>query len=400
MKIKMSRVKMAFFIIAVMLTNIPIMADGVIIPISNNLYQAFPNHTGAVNFIVSGPQLIIAVASIIAGPLMNKISKKRILVVSGAVCTAGLSLGVVIQNVWYVLICRSIAGFATGFINVAAVALIAEVFTEEGKRSWMMGIYNAVMAGIGTLMSVIAGILAVSGWQNAYKVFWSCIPMVLCFIFFLPEIKEETSEKNALQGEGDAKKGMGFEFVMMLVSLFIFYVANMGISYFVSVYVAENTLGNEAFAGTAASLTTVGSFFCCLAFGYLYNKLKRYVIFISYILFAAAVALLLLGRSPIITVIAMLLLGGSYGSAFSYSYAHAPSLVEESKVDQSISVCTAVYAIGCFLATYFTTFSMNHFSVKGTFTGILPVMMGLSILVLVIEGISVVISRKRNQKRG
>ena len=131
MKIKMSRVKAALFIAALMLANIPIMADAVIIPISNNLYEAFPGYTGAVNFIVSGPQLIIAIASLIAAPVMLKVSKKKILVVSGIFCALGLCLGVAADNVWFVLACRAIAGVATGFINVAAVALIAEVYIDE-----------------------------------------------------------------------------------------------------------------------------------------------------------------------------------------------------------------------------------------------------------------------------
>lgn len=395
MKTNMSKVKAALFIVAIMLTNIPIMADAVIIPISNNLYEAFPDAVGAVNFIVSGPQLIIAIASLLAAPVMMKVSKKKILVVSGFFCALGLALGVAIENVWYVLICRSVAGVATGFINVAAVALIAEVYIDEAKRGYMMGIYNAVMAGIGTVMSIAAGSLAVNGWANAYKVFWTCIPMVICFVLFLPELGVETREVQENKTDSEAKKGFNIHFWMTMLTLFLFYIANMGISYFVSVYIAENALGNEAFAGTAASMTTVGSFFCCLAFGFLYNKGKRYVIFGPYAAFVLAVLILIFFPNQAACIVALLLLGGSYGFSFSYSYAHAPSLVDASQIDTSISIATFVYAIGCFAATYVVTFLMGL--TAGSFTGILPYILGIGIAVLVLECVSAVIGRKAGQ---
>lgn len=385
MKIKMSKFKAAMFILAIMLTNIPIMADAVIIPISNNLYTVFGEHVGAVNFIVSGPQLIIAISSLLAAPIMMKVSKKMILVISGLLCVVGLGFGVVIENVWFVLICRVIAGIATGFINVAAVALIAEVYIDDNKRSYMMGLYNACMAAIGTAMSLVAGQLAVNGWTNAYKVFWSCIPMVICFALFLPNIKPEKIESENNEKESSSKTSFGFEFWLMMINLVIFYIANMGVSYFVSIYVSEHNLGNEAFAGTIASLSTIGSFFCCLAFGFLYNKLKRYIIFCSYILFALAVLLLILSPSKLTLIIAIFITGGSYGTAFSYSYAHAPSLVSESMTDTAISIATFVYAIGCFFATYVVTFLMGN----GSFSSILPYILGFVIVAIVLEIISV-----------
>lgn len=392
MKLKMSKMKAALFILAIMLTNIPIMADAVIIPISYNLYEAFPGYTNVVNFIVSGPQLIIAIASLIAAPLMMKYSKKKILIVSGIVCALGLVFGVVLNNVWYVLACRLIAGFATGFINVAAVALIAEVFIDEARRSYMMGIYNAVMAGIGTLMSVLAGILAVNGWTNAYKVFWSCIPMVLCFIFFLPEIQPEAGESGNTESRAD-KKGLSAEFWVTMFNLFLFYLVNMGFSYFVSIYVAENSLGNEAFAGTVASLSTVGSFICCLAFGFLYNRLGRKFVFIPFAVFLIAAILVFTVHTQISVCVGSFLIGGSYGSAFSYSYAHGPSLADPSQSDLAISIATFIYAIGVFLATYLETFLMGVSG--GSFTSSLKYTVIIAVIVLAIEAVSAAVFRRK-----
>ena len=60
MSIQMSRARRWLFYLAIMLTNIVILGDTVIVPITYNLYQAYPDQTWAVNFIISGPPLILS----------------------------------------------------------------------------------------------------------------------------------------------------------------------------------------------------------------------------------------------------------------------------------------------------------------------------------------------------
>ena len=81
-------------------------------------------------------------------------------------------LGGAVANVYYVLVMRILVGISMGFVNAAAMALIAEVYVDEDKRGTIMGIFNATMAGTGAVISLIAGVFAVRSWNEVFKVYW------------------------------------------------------------------------------------------------------------------------------------------------------------------------------------------------------------------------------------
>lgn len=82
MEAKSSRARQLLFFIALALTNIIIMKDNVIYPISYIFYELFPEQTMGVNFMMSGPALFIVVSSLMVPWLMKYISKKALLVIS------------------------------------------------------------------------------------------------------------------------------------------------------------------------------------------------------------------------------------------------------------------------------------------------------------------------------
>lgn len=386
MELKLSKTQQALLIVALMLTAIPMVVDGVIIPISNNLYEAFPNDTGAVNFILSGPQLLVAISSLAAMPLMQRFSKKSLLVVFGTICAVVLILGAAVDNAYYMAAMRSIAGICTGIINVVGLALFAEVITDEKTYANLMGIYNAFMSLGGTALAFFAGILATGGWKNAYQLFWVLVPCALAFLFFIPKLDSTdaadgvSSEAEDAQAEAPTK-GMGMTFWAMMAALALYLVAGMGASYFISVFVAENGLGNEAFAGTASSVMTLGSFIFCLGFGFLYGKLGSKLLGISFACAVVGIAAMVLFPSPATALLGMVLDGGAYGIAYSFVLAYSPEIVQRSQVDKAISIIGFNVAIMSFLATYLVTFLMG---VRGSFTATLPVLLAIGVVAVVI----------------
>ena len=63
---KMSKTKALLFVFTVMLPNVCVMADCVIYPITNYIYGAYPENVGAVNWILSGPCLLLCLSSLVA----------------------------------------------------------------------------------------------------------------------------------------------------------------------------------------------------------------------------------------------------------------------------------------------------------------------------------------------
>lgn len=359
MRVEMSKTKRTLCLVALMLTNLAVMADLVIIPIISTFYQNYGDHMNLVNFIVSGPALIIVVTSLLAGWMSKRMDKKIVLLIGAVLFTIGAVFGAMVDNPWYVAVMRSLVGIGAGFEQVVAVALIADVYEDANERAKMTGYYNATMSFVGIAYSYLAGVLALNGWQNAFKCYWAAIPMLVFIVLFVPSVKPGEGAAAAAKTTGE-KEGLGIRFILLQVSWFI---ANLlfgaTVLYYVSSYIYENNLGDSAFAGTATSVKQIVGFVLCLFFGVIYSKLKRHTITVSYII--AGITLLILAAAPskFGAVVVATICGCMYKLVFSYMYAHGFTMVPASRIDDSVAITTAVYGIGTFFSTYFATFLMN-----------------------------------------
>ena len=330
------------------------MADMVIIPAGNGLYETFQNDA-AVNFILSGPSFIMLFSAMLCGKLMQYLSKKKILVGAMVLFAISAILGGAVENVYYVLAMRVLVGISMGFVNAAAMALIAEVYVDEDKRGTIMGIFNATMAGTGAVISLIAGVFAVRSWNEVFKVYWIAVPVIVMMLFFIPMTPPEGDQQAGEEEGSHTGSPYLMRQVMLMVSCFAYNLVYAVIYYQVSVLVAEQGYGNESIAALLSTLGTVGSCILCILFGTLYSKLKRATIIFGYAGLCISYLMLFLASSPVMAGIACTLCGASYGYGFSYFFLRCTVVVPKEKVSSSISMTTAIGGFGMFLSTYACT---------------------------------------------
>ena len=386
MSVEMSKSKRILFLITVFLTNIVVMGDNVMYPIINNLYGEFYTQIGLVNYVVSGPLLIIFIVSLLATSLLKKMTKKTMLIIGGSLFAVSTIFGAAVHSALFMAVMRTFTGIGQALVNVAAMALIAEVYVDENKRGWVMGIYNSVMAGIGMIFSLVSGLLATSGWQNSYRTYWVAVPMVVMMILFLPSIRvnKENETEDAHTAAKGKKQPFSLSFWVIIAAVALVTLAFNMMAFYVSVYVAEHNLGNEAVAGLMSSCISCGSMLFCLIFGWLYGKYKKNALMVCCGLLAVALALLYFIPNVAVTAVACLMVGGSYGMTFSFSYAHGSAIAPEGRVDDAIGIATAAYAISGFLSTYISTWLMGIMSSSGAFTPTLIVPLAAMVVCIVI----------------
>lgn len=341
------------FIIALLSANIAVMGDNAIYPIITNIYATFPEQMGWVNYIVSGPLFVIFLVSLAASRLFRRYSKKEIMVAGGILFAVSSIFGVAVENVMYIAAMRTVYGASIALINVSAVALIAEVYEAEEQRSWMTGIFNAAMSVFGTIASLCSGVLAVERWQNAYRYYYIAIPMVILFALFLPNMKEKAREETSGPAgtEQPAKEPYSLQFWVMIVTVALITLCFYLATNFSSAYIAEHSLGNTTTAGIASACCTLGSMVFCIAFGGVYNRLKKNLLVLSSIMIALAYVLLYCTENLLLACTSFFLVGGGYGLALSFSYTHG-AVLAPTRVDDAIGMATASYAIAGFLSTY------------------------------------------------
>ena len=389
---EMTKGRALLFLIYLFLTNVAVMADMVIIPAGNGLYETFQNDA-AVNFILSGPSFIMLFSAMLCGKLMQYLSKKKILVGAMVLFAISAILGGAVENVYYVLAMRVLVGISMGFVNAAAMALIAEVYVDEDKRGTIMGIFNATMAGTGAVISLIAGVFAVRSWNEVFKVYWIAVPVIVMMLFFIPMTPPEGDQQAGEEEGSHTGSPYLMRQVMLMVSCFAYNLVYAVIYYQVSVLVAEQGYGNESIAALLSTLGTVGSCILCILFGTLYSKLKRATIIFGYAGLCISYLMLFLASSPVMAGIACTLCGASYGYGFSYFFLRCTVVVPKEKVSSSISMTTAIGGFGMFLSTYACTMLQKILGTTGI-VSLLPVAIAVSGIGAVLSVICTIMDKK------
>ena len=381
---EMSKARTVLFCIALFLSTFTIMWQMYEIVIVNDLYVAFPDNAATITGLLSWPSLVTALASMIAGPMLSKISTKTELVIAGVLMLAGI-VPAYVNNIWVLLVCSLLMAFAAGISNTAGMTIIGEVFLEDKMRNSVIGWYSASMSIISAIMTMLGGVLAVNGWQVGFNLYWYVVPMLILCILFLPNVKPEdrvAEEEPAPEAEASAQpqtqKGFGKRFWMFFISVFIFCMAYCPFASFLSVYVAENSLGGSDFSGLVVTLTTVGSLIISFIFGALFSKMNRGLNVLCYILPIFVYLLMYLFPSVPMTIVGSLVYGFSYGGMFSFIYAYPAYVVPAEKQGTAMGLMTMNYSVAIFLGVYVASGLMT--ALGGTITAVYP----FGILMLVV----------------
>ena len=323
-------------LIGLFLSAICTMADFVITPIVSNIFETFSESPAAlVSFGITGPALVGTPFLILSGWLCDRFDKKKVMIYGFAVFTFAAVFGAVFENVWYWLICRLVVGVGWGFTSTTAFSIIADLYPDENRRARIVGWYNASLSAIGAVLSVCAGYLASSGWQNVYKLYWAAIP-ILILLFLLPSCppSEETGKADSENARGSAavsptrwKGALGFLCVEILLVGICYYEA----VYMPSLYVVSAGIGGEAETGQLVSMLTVSGAIGAICFGWLFSKLGEKVYIPFLLLIGAGFIAMTIWPNYAVAAVSMVVMGFSWQTFYCYFYTKAGSLAPESE---------------------------------------------------------------------
>ena len=352
----MSDTKKILALVAIFASTIVVMADLAITPVIGMIYGAYPDNMGAVNFIVSGPMLIVVVVSLLTPYLFRYFDKKLVFVVASVIFAIGAIGGVVINDPMFICVTRSLVGIGEGAVNVVGVAYIADMYESQETRSKISGYYNSAMSLAGMVLSYVAGNLATDGnWTSVYKIYWVAIPIVLLVVLFVPSVKPAAAAAKEEKKKADGpKEALGWRFAYMNVCWFLMnLILGASILYYLSSYIFEFGLGDSSFSGTATAVKSVCGILIGLVYGNMVSKLKRFTPTMTFAVAGLGMLIMLVAPSTWTVLIIGTIAGLTYKVWFSYSYGHGWEIVPASRVDDAVSISTAVYGLGSFACTYF-----------------------------------------------
>lgn len=395
----MSNSKRILALIAIFASTVIVMADLAITPVIGMIYGAYPDNMNAVNYIVSGPMLIVVIVSLITPYLFRYVDKKVVFVVAAVIFAIGAIGGVMIDSPSYICLTRTLVGIGEGAVNVVGVAYIADLYESQETRSKISGYYNSAMSLAGMVLSYVSGILASDGnWLNVYKIYWIAIPILLLVILFVPSVKPTREAAAAKKEKSGKKEPLGWRFYFMNICWFITNVAlGASILYYLSSYIFEFGIGDSAFSGTVTAVKSVCGILIGLVYGTFAGKLKRYTPTVTFAV--AIIGLLILLNAPGTWTVLIIgtITGLTYKVWFSYSYGHGWEIVPASRADDAVSISTAVYGLGSFACTYFATWVMGIMNTSSV-VPVWYVCIAILTVVLVADLIAISIEKKQFSK--
>ncbi|MDQ3712156.1 MAG: MFS transporter [Acidobacteriota bacterium] len=144
--------------------------------------------TARQGLLVSSYAVMVGIFALVAGPISDKIGRRRMLLAGSGLMTAALALHAVVDGYEMLLVARTLAGVAGGVLSGAAVSYIGDYFPYE-RRGWANG---WVMSGIaaGQIAGVPLGALLAErfGFRTPFLMFAATMGATFLLVFkFVPQ---------------------------------------------------------------------------------------------------------------------------------------------------------------------------------------------------------------------
>lgn len=398
-KKELSKTGSVLMMAALLTAALGMVGDTIITPGADAMFKYY-NHDSFVNFLLSGPNLISMFAAIFAGFAMKYVDKKKMLLLAMTLFVIGGTFGSIIDSEPYMMFMRCLVGVALGFSNVTAMTIVTVMYTDEDRRSRMVGILDGGMFLAATLMTALSGfVIQGFGFKAVFYLYALGIISLIMIALFIPKSPPEKAVEATEATDEDSfenkplVKNWKPKFVILCIGYFVFQTLYAITALMISVYTAEMELGGAAFAGTITSTLFIGALAASLLFGFTYPKLKRNTMLIPFACVVIGYGILLFVPKTVPVIIGCLLFGYSNATGLSQAMTRAGILAPAKNASLAISIISAVMGVGFFISTY-TVSALKVIIGVDTFVEILPVLFIMSLVLLIVGIIYLAATRK------
>ena len=396
---ELSKGRLVLALAALFLSSMCTLGDLVVNPIVANLYEVFADSPEwLINLGITGPALVGLPFGFLAGVLCDRMDKKIVMVVGFAVFVVSACCGALITDIYYFVALRLCAtGIGWGITNTAALAILADLFTDEDEHGKYVGWYNTVMSLLGAGMAAVAGMLAAGGtWQSAFQTYLISIPVLIMLIIFLPSFKPKAKTSNVAEKvEAEAvPSGWWTKLIPLTIQVFFVALCYFVMLYMIALFVTDAAAGDEAFIGMLASAGTIACAVGSFLFGFVYKRMKNAVYLPAlFIMGACFLAMAFMPSAGMITA-CVVIAGLFWPFYFCFFYTRCTELAPASRAGTATSIVAVSDGLAAAACSYALTGLMG--ATGSNSIQVWPVFGIILIIVGVISCIWFFATRKKN----
>jgi MFS family permease len=156
------------------------------LPVIPDMLRAFASQPGVKVLIpmsVVVPTLTIALSSLAAGAVGDRIGHRRLLNLCTAAFAVLAPLPFWLTSFPLLLVSRALVGVALGGMSTAAVALTGDYFSGLARQRWL-AIQGAAGAGSAVLVSAVGGALGEINWRLPFLMLATGVPLFVMLVAF------------------------------------------------------------------------------------------------------------------------------------------------------------------------------------------------------------------------
>lgn len=302
------------------------------------------------------PSIFIMLASFFVTSLLKRFSLKFITISGIILYLIGGIGGVFVRCLGALLVLRSVMGIGLGLFCPMLPILISRSF-EGQRRTNMMGYLQSANFLGGMTGTAIGGILAASGWRNAFWVYLFGVPALGMVLMNLKDKRPQAGADKGKTVSGSAS-GARAKSAAPLTSWFLGLAMVLhGILLFkvplsASTMFANLGIQNPKKSGIAVAVLYGGSFLAGLCMGNIRKFLKRATFPCACLLLAVSFIVLGICASEIYIFAGALLLGFGSGVFAPMLYALVPELIPPEAIPVTMTILNAALYLGMFLSPY------------------------------------------------
>lgn len=187
-------------------TTLVVMAGGTIapaLPAMARFFDDVPNAAFLVRLVLTLPALFVALGAPLAGAIIDRFGRKRLLVASVALYGVVGSAGMFVSSLFLLLVSRAVLGLTVAGIGTCTTTLVADYYSGQ-QRARLMGLLTAVGGLGGTVFVMLSGFLADVSWRGPFFTY----PLAFVVLPFIISVLYEPPRRAPAAGAGPAKAGL------------------------------------------------------------------------------------------------------------------------------------------------------------------------------------------------
>ncbi len=295
-------------------STLTVMAGAIIAPSLPAMQEHFAdvdNVEYLVKLDLTIPALFIALGGSIVGIFINRIGRKRLLIVSTLLYAFAGSAGFFLDSLWAIIFSRALLGLSVAGTMTGVMTIITDYYQGQ-KRASFMGTQAAAMGFGGMVFAAIGGISADFNWRFPFLIYlFSLVVLVLIAIaLYEPEIEPIRGAKHDLTLPRLPKESMGIIYGLAMAYMIVYYLIFVQLAF----YLKDISNASAAQSGIAIAVSTLAGAVASSRYGAIKKRFDfNSIIIIAFILTAIGQFIIGIGNSYQIVLIGLIVSGLGFG---------------------------------------------------------------------------------------